>query len=365
MHNCTYMHNMPSYDAKFFKALGDDTRLSIVGFLLGNEHCACDFDGLTKDQTTISRHLKILTEAGVIKQEKKGRNVICSIKDATVRKRLLNMGIKQKDSCCESNRASSKSLKGERVKEVVKERYGKIASKGGSCNCGPSCCGNEVQSPIQISESLGYSPKELTEVPESNLGLGCGNPGALGAIKEGNVVLDLGSGAGIDAFLAARRVGDQGKVIGVDFTKEMIIKATKTAKKNGFTNVVFRHGDIEELPVDSNSVDVVLSNCVINLVPDKSKAFQEAYRVLRPGGIMYISDMVLLEELTDEQKNDEDLIAGCVGGAILRDEYLKKITEAGFQLKKVIDDKDISRRQYKGLPVESLKLVAKKKNNRR
>lgn len=356
---------MSDNDAKFFKALGDDTRLSIVGFLLGNEHCACDFDELTKDQTTISRHLKILTEAGVIKQEKKGRNVICSIKDASVRKRLLNMGIKQKDSCCESNKVTSKSIKSEQVKEVVKKRYSRIASKGGSCSCGPACCGNEVQSPIRISESLGYSQQELEEVPESNLGLGCGNPGALGAIKEGDVVLDLGSGAGIDAFLAAKKVGAQGKVIGVDFTKEMVTKATKTAKKNGFANVVFKHGDIEDLPVESNSVDIILSNCVINLVPDKSKAFQEAYRVLKPGGRMYISDMVLLQELTEQQRNDEDLIAGCVGGAILRDEYLKKITDAGFQLKKVIDDQDISRRQYKGLPVESLKLVAKKKGNRR
>jgi arsenite methyltransferase len=352
---------MPDNDAKFFKALGDETRLNIVGFLLGNEHCACKFAELTdKDQTTISRHLKILTEAGIIKQEKRGRNVICSIKDSTVRNRLKNMGIKEKKSCCGINEVANENLKGQKVKEIVKKRYSQVAQKGGSCNCRASCCGNEALSPIQISTTIGYSEQELAEVPESNLGLGCGNPGALGAIKEGDVVLDLGSGAGIDAFLAAKKVGAQGKVIGVDFTKEMVTKATKTAKKNGFANVEFKHGDIEDLPVESNSVDVVLSNCVINLVPDKSKAFQEAYRVLRPGGSMYISDMVLLKELTEEQKNDEDLIAGCVGGAILRDEYLTKITDAGFKLKKVIDDKKISKKQYKGLPVESLKLVARK-----
>lgn len=352
---------MSDNDVKFFKALGDETRLNIVGFLLGNEHCACKFAELTlKDQTTVSRHLKILTEAGVIKQEKRGRNVICSIKDPNVRSRLMNMGIKQKDSCLGTIHGAGKNLKNERVKEVVKARYGKIAQKGGSCNCGPSCCGNEVQNPIQISTTLGYSEQELAEVPESNLGLGCGNPGSLGAIKKGDVVLDLGSGAGIDAFLAAKRVGTQGKVIGVDFTQEMIKKATKTAKKNGITNVVFKQGDIEDLPVESNSIDVVLSNCVINLVPDKTRAFQEAYRVLRPGGSMYISDMVLLQELTEEQRNDEGLIAGCVGGAILRDEYLKKIIDAGFHIAKVIDDKGIAERQYKSLPVESLKLVARK-----
>jgi len=354
---------MTESDAKFFKALGDSTRLSIVQYLLGNDHCACGFTGMAgKDQTTISRHLKILMEAGIIKQEKKGRNVICSIKDTTIRKRLIRMGIKEKDSCCGSKKATSQSLRSDNIKKIVKEHYGRIAQEGGPNSCRPSCCGNKSQDMIQISTSLGYTRKELEEVPESNLGLGCGNPGALGMIKKGDVVLDLGSGAGIDAFLAAKRVGPKGKVIGVDFTKKMIKRATDNAKKIGYANVEFRFGDIEDLPVDSDSVDVVLSNCVINLVPDKSKAFKEANRVLKPGGKMYISDMVLLKELTEEQRNDDDLIAGCVGGAILRDEYLRKVTEAGFQIKKVIDDKAISKKQYKGLPVESLKLVAKKRS---
>jgi arsenite methyltransferase len=312
-----------------------------------------------KDQTTISRHLKILTEAGVIKQKKVGRKVICSIRDDEVRSRLLNMGIKPAGKP-RSQKIVDVCSRSERVKEVVKKRYGSIASKGGSCGCGTECCGGEAQSPIQISASLGYSAEELAEVPESNLGLGCGNPGALGDIREGDVVLDLGSGAGIDAFLAAKRVGATGRVIGVDFTKEMISKATRNAKKNGYKNVVFKLGDIEDLPLDSGSVDLVLSNCVINLVPDKVKAFNEAYRVLRPGGRMYVSDMVLLQELTEEQRNDEDLIAGCVGGAILRDEYLKMITDAGFRIRKVLENKDISKKQYQGLPVESMKVVAGK-----
>jgi len=347
-------------DAKFFKALGDGTRLSIVAYLLKTECCVCEFAEMThKDQTTVSRHLKILTETGVIKQQRMGRKVICSIKDDEVRSRLLNMGIKPAGKSG-PQKVGDVRTRSERVKEVVKKRYGNIASKGGSCGCGTECCGGEAQSPIQISASLGYTAEELAEVPESNLGLGCGNPGALGDIKEGDVVLDLGSGAGIDAFLAAKRVGATGRVIGVDFTKEMISKATKNAKKNGYKNVVFKLGDIEDLPLDSSSVDLVLSNCVINLVPDKAKAFSEAYRVLRPGGRMYVSDMVLLKELTEEQRNDEELIAGCVGGAILRDEYLKKITDAGFRIRKVLENKDISKKQYQGLPVESLKVVAGK-----
>ena len=341
---------------KFFKALGDETRLRIVGFLLKNDHCACDFSDIkNKDQTTISRHLKVLTEAGIVKHKKNGRNLVYSIKDNGIRTRLLTMGIKEQDDCCDSS-----SLSDERVKEIVKGKYSKIATEGGSCCSGSGCCGGETQNPIQISADLGYSEAELKVVPSSNLGLGCGNPGALGSIKEGDTVLDLGSGAGMDAFLAANRVGKSGKVIGVDFTERMVKKARQNAKQSGFANVEFRHGDIEDLPVKSSSVDVVLSNCVINLVPDKSKAFKEAFRVLRPGGRMYISDMVLLSELTEEQRADEDLISGCVSGAVLKDEYLEIMKSAGFHIEKAIDDTGISRRQYKGLPVESLKLVAKK-----
>jgi arsenite methyltransferase len=346
---------MPEDKVKIFKALGDETRLSIIGYLLKNDRCACEFSNTKKDQTTVSRHLKVLTEAGIVKYERNGRKLIYSIKDDGMRNRLKAWGIEERDYCCDDPKPSSK-----RIKQIVRKRYGKIAKEGGSCSCKSGCCGEEAQTPIQISATLGYSQEDLTSVPESNLGLGCGNPGALGRINEGDIVLDLGSGAGIDAFLAAKRVGQSGMVIGVDFTQEMIKKARKNAISNGFTNVEFRYGDIEDLPVDSNSVDVVLSNCVINLVPDKSRAFHEAYRVLRHGGRMYVSDMVLLEELTEEQRKDEDLISGCVGGAILRDEYLEKIKDAGFHLKKVIDDKGISKKQYQGLPVESLKVVAEK-----
>jgi len=344
-------------EAKFFKALGDETRLTIVGSLLKYDQCECDFTKKSdKDQTTISRHLKVLLEAGVVKYRKSGRNLIYSIKDDDVRKRLTAMGVEQQDLCCDDG-----GQKSDGIKRIVKKRYGKIAVEGGSCGCGTDCCSGNSQDPIKISASLGYSDTELKVAPESNLGLGCGNPGSLGTIKEGDVVLDLGSGAGMDAFLAARRVGKKGKVIGVDITKEMVRKARRNAKRNGFDNVEFRHGDIEDLPVESSLIDVVLSNCVINLVPDKSKAFKEAFRVLRSGGSMYISDMVLLKELTERQREDEDLIGGCVGNAILRDEYLGLVKAAGFQIDKVSHDEEIGKRQYKGLPVESIKIVARKR----
>lgn len=341
--------------AKIFKALGNDTRLTIVGYLLKNEHCACDFSGTKKDQTTVSRHLKVLTEAGIVRFEKNGRNIVYSIANDGMRENLRAMGIEGRENCCEPQMSSDN-----RIKQAIKRKYSKIALEGGGCGCGNGCCGNNDHDPVRISSVLGYSEEDMNRVPESNLGLGCGNPGALGGIKEGETVLDLGSGAGMDAFLAANRVGPNGRVIGVDFTEEMIRKARKNAKDNNFSNVEFRLGEIEDLPVDSGTVDLVMSNCVINLVPDKARAFKEAYRVLKPGGRMYISDIVLLDELTAEQRADENLISGCVGGAVLKTEYLGYVIAAGFRVEKVNEDNDIGKRQYVGLPVESLKLIAAK-----
>jgi len=225
------------------------------------------------------------------------------------------------------------------VKEIVKEGYAKIAVKGGSC-CGPasSCCGS-VDLAENISKKIGYSDEELKIVPEgSNLGLGCGNPVALASLREGEIVLDLGSGAGFDCFLASSKVGEKGKVIGVDMTPEMIKKARENARKGGYKNVEFRLGEIENLPVSDNSVDVVISNCVINLSPDKDKTFQEAFRVLKPGGRIMISDIVLLKELPKSIKESIDAYIGCISGAILKDEYLEKIKKAGFEEVEVIDE---------------------------
>ncbi|KHO52018.1 MAG: hypothetical protein QT05_C0027G0003 [archaeon GW2011_AR13] len=236
------------------------------------------------------------------------------------------------------------------IKSIVKEGYTKIANSGCSCNCG---CGLSNQ---EISKDIGYSNEEINNVPEANLGLGCGNPTALGIIKEGDVVLDLGSGAGFDAFLASKKVGDNGKVIGVDMTEEMIKKARANATKYNYKNVEFKLGDIEELPISDNSIDVIISNCVINLAPDKEKVFSESYRVLKKGGKMFVSDIVLTGELTNEQKEDKGLLTACVSGALQKENYLNKIKNAGLQVKILGEDKDISKRQYRELPLESLKL---------
>lgn len=248
-------------------------------------------------------------------------------------------------------------MENDKIKQVVKKSYGMIANQGG-CSCGCSCSNNSDNE--LIAKSIGYSDEEISSVSDANLGLGCGNPVAMGKIKEGDIVLDLGSGAGFDCFLASKKVGDLGKVIGVDMTEEMIEKAEIISKKYGYKNVEFRLGEIENLPVEDNSIDVVLSNCVINLAPDKNKVFREAYRVLKTGGKMYLSDIVLLEKLTADQRENEELLAGCVGGALLKDDYIKTIESAGFKVKILDEDKEISKRQYEGIPLESLKVEAVK-----
>jgi SAM-dependent methyltransferase len=247
------------------------------------------------------------------------------------------------------------------VKKTVKEAYSKIAAKGGSCcSCG---CG-KVDSNIaqKIAKNIGYSDKELKMVPEANLGLGCGNPTALGKIVEGDVVLDLGSGLGLDCFLVSKKVGKSGKVIGVDMTEEMVEKAKRLSNKYGFSNVEFKLGDIENLPIENESIDVIITNCVINLAPDKSKVFKEAYRVLKTRGKMYVSDIVLLKELNKKQKNDKDLLSGCVAGALLKQDYIGKLKQAGFKVKILSEDKKISKTQYNGIALESLKVKATKQN---
>jgi len=244
-------------------------------------------------------------------------------------------------------------MKKDTIKKIVKDKYKKIAFSGSSCGCG-------CNSAKSISKSIGYSEEELKIVGEANLGLGCGNPLAFGKIKEGDIVLDLGSGAGIDAFLAAKKVGDKGKVIGVDMTKEMVERARENAKKQNITNVEFLLGEIEDLPLKDNSVDTIITNCVINLTPDKAKTFNEAYRVLKPGGKIYLSDIVLLKELSKEQKNNKDLLTGCVAGALLKKDYLDKIEKVGFNVKILAENKEISKKQYQGINLESLVVEAMK-----
>jgi len=214
----------------------------------------------------------------------------------------------------------------EDIKKNVKETYGKIAKTEGSCCASSSlccstytlCCG-EAKSAVSGSKLVGYTDAELDTIPEgADLGLGCGNPVALASLKEGEVVLDLGSGAGIDCFLAANKVGQSGKVIGVDMTPEMLDRARENAIRGNYSNVEFRLGEIENLPVESGSVDVVISNCVINLSPDKRRVFDEAYRVLKPGGRLMVSDIVLDKELPESLRNSIEAYVSCVAGHLLR-----------------------------------------------
>ncbi len=211
--------------------------------------------------------------------------------------------------------------------EAVKKAYGRIAQEGKGCGC-DTCSPNKKE----FAQTIGYSEKELNTIPaESNLGLSCGNPTASANLKEGEVVLDLGSGAGFDCFLTATKVGPGGKVIGIDMTPEMVEKAKANAKKNKVENVEFKIGEIENLPIEDNSVDVVISNCVINLSADKPKVFKEIYRVLKPGGRIAISDIALLKELPKKIQQSMEAYIGCVAGAIPIKEYQKIVRSAGLK----------------------------------
>ncbi|MDD5254737.1 MAG: arsenite methyltransferase [Candidatus Omnitrophica bacterium] len=224
------------------------------------------------------------------------------------------------------------------VKKMVREGYAKIAVKQTSCCPSASCCSGASLA-NGISKKVGYSDREMNAVPEgANLGLGCGNPVAIASLKEGDVVLDLGSGAGFDAFLAAQRVGKTGRVIGVDMTPEMVEKARKNAKKGGYGNVEFRLGEIEKLPVEDNSVDLIISNCVINLSPEKQLVFNEAFRALKHGGRLMVSDLVLSQDLPKELKDSIEAYVGCLAGAVKKEEYLKFMTMAGFKDLRIVNE---------------------------
>ncbi len=226
------------------------------------------------------------------------------------------------------------------IKKMVREGYAKVVKEESSC-CPSvdSCCEGGTSTLEDMSKMVGYTEEELKEVPAgANLGLGCGNPVALASLQKGEIVLDLGSGAGFDCFLAANRVGKDGKVIGVDMTPEMIDKARMNARKGDYENIEFRLGEIENLPAADNSVDVVISNCVINLSPNKKRVFEEAYRVLKPGGRLMVSDIVLLKELPDFIKKSVEAYVSCVSGAIMKDEYLNLIQIAGFEEVNIIDE---------------------------
>lgn len=230
-------------------------------------------------------------------------------------------------------------MKKEEVRKSVREGYARVAKSGSSCCAPQSSCGCSSNVATDISKKIGYSDQDIESVPDgANLGLGCGNPVALASLKKGDVVLDLGSGAGFDCFLAANAVGKTGKVIGVDMTPEMIEKARENSRRGGYENVEFRLGEIENLPTADNSVGVIISNCVVNLSPEKDRVFREAFRVLKPNGRLMVSDIVLLKELPDSIKKSVAAYIGCVAGAALKDEYMANIKAAGFKEVTIVDE---------------------------
>ncbi len=241
--------------------------------------------------------------------------------------------VRQAEPCCGSTDAAQDvgKLQSEEVKQIVRQGYARIAKQTSSC-----CGGGGAPA---ISKKIGYTDEDLGAVPEgANLGLGCGNPVALASLKAGETVLDLGSGAGFDCFLAAAKVGPKGKVIGVDMTPEMIDKARANARKDNYMNVEFRLGEIENLPIADNSTDIVISNCVINLSANKRRVFEEAFRVLKTGGRLMVSDIVLLKQLPDYVKNSVEAYVGCIAGAIGKKAYVGAIKAAGFRKVSIIDE---------------------------
>jgi arsenite methyltransferase len=241
------------------------------------------------------------------------------------------------------------------LRNEVRGHYGEIARSGKSC-CGPSCCAPGADDASETAQRLGYSADQLASAPEgANLGLGCGNPQAIANLRPGEIVVDLGSGGGFDSFLAARQVGPGGHVIGVDMTPDMINRARQNAGKTKLTNVEFRLGEIEHLPVPDQTADVILSNCVINLSPDKPAVFREAFRVLRPGGRLAISDVVAFRPLPDSVKRDLALYTGCVAGAATVEETKRMLTEAGFVDIEITLDENASQAMADMLPDQDLR----------
>lgn len=222
----------------------------------------------------------------------------------------------------------------EELREQIRENYSQVALKGsGGCCCSQGCCGSDSAFDVNAAtKNLGYSEEDLQDMPDqANMGLGCGNPIAIASLQEGDTVLDLGSGGGFDCFLARRQVGDSGYVIGVDMTAEMIKLARKNAEESGYENVDFRLGEIEHLPVADASVDVIISNCVINLSLDKEKVFKEAYRVLKKGGRLSISDIVATAELPEDIKSDISMMSGCIAGAEYVENIRAMLYSSGFK----------------------------------
>ena len=329
----------PDITARAFKALANPNRLALLERIaaccapgtvwnLDPETATCVgqlSQGLDIAPSTVSHHIKELVDARIIRTQRQGKKVACWIDPETIdelshyfhslsAKRTLGDTLtEQKDD----------------VRQATLDTYRRAAQTGDACGAG--CCGRPGPPLQDLSTLMGYSPDDQTAVPQgANLGLGCGNPQAIAELSPGETVLDLGAGGGFDCFLAAGRVGPGGRVIGVDMTPEMVARARENAAQGDYAHVEFRLGEIEHLPVADQSVDVIMSNCVINLSPDKRAVFEEAYRVLKPGGRLAISDMVATRPLPDDLQKDLALWAGCVAGAMPVDDLKVMLADIGF-----------------------------------
>ncbi len=354
-------HNLPIEDlAAMFKALSDPNRLAILQLI--REECgtecrvedeaAANCVGAIAERfdlslSTVSHHLKELRNAGLIDCHKRGRWVYCTLNTGALRAIESFLGGTQggEMSPSKTTTESSQDTAGaaghapEKIVDEVRKRYAEIAEGAVDGCCGPGQDCSPSGAKAELSREIGYGEPELNVVSaEANLGLGCGAPIRHLGLTEGEVLLDLGSGPGFDALLAAPLVGEAGKVIGVDMTPEMIERARKTLARSGHRQVEFRQGRLESLPVEDASVDAVTSNCVINLVPDKAAVFAEVARVLRPGGRMVVSDIVVEGELPEQVRNDLAAWAGCVAGALTRRHYLGLIEGAGLGQVEVLEE---------------------------
>jgi arsenite methyltransferase len=334
-------------------ALAQDTRLGLFRLLVASGPAGLPAgaiaDRLGVQPSSLSFHLAQLVNAGLITQCRLSRQLIYSAENGAMNALLIHLiktccgraavhaTLGGPTSACADIGAENPQLEGRpmdefQIKEMVRSRYGGIAGAGGGAPAATSCCGPERADTAQDkARQMGYSAAALAAVPDgANLGLGCGNPQEIAALKPGETVVDLGSGAGFDCFLAARQVGAAGRVIGVDMTHEMLKKARDNAARIGAVNVEFRLGELEHLPVADNAADVVISNCVINLVPDKVQAFREAFRVLRPRGRLAVADIVNTAPLPEALRSDPALLCGCVAAAVPTKRVEGWLADAGF-----------------------------------
>ncbi len=348
--------------ARQFKALGDPTRLRILLFLSECDRevsvdrrgavrpvngptigdVCCHVTGLDVVTSTISHHISQLRQAGLIHVTRRGRHMICSVNRRAVQDLLAVLSGEARhtelQSPCTHEGSEMNDTPSDAIREVVREKYGQAAKLvlqgGGQACCGTgntACCSGDITIKDAITADL-YSAHDASQMPEAALmaSLGCGNPTALAELKQGEVVLDLGSGGGIDVLLSARRVGPSGFAYGLDMTDEMLELARRNQAEAGATNVEFLKGHIEAIPLPDNHVDVIISNCVINLSADKDAVLREAFRVLKPGGRFAVSDVVLDGALPEAIRKDMESYIGCVAGALERSEYVAKLRAAGF-----------------------------------